>query len=67
MASGDGVCAAEAQIENRSMLATSNGRLDMGTSGDRSRDNRVTVAALHESAYATFQPLLVVSFQRKPL
>jgi putative tryptophan/tyrosine transport system substrate-binding protein len=37
MASGDGVCAAEAQIENRSMLAMINRRLDMGSSDDRSR------------------------------
>jgi hypothetical protein len=39
MASGDGVCATEAQIENRSMLAMINRRLDMGSSDDRSRDD----------------------------
>jgi len=39
MASGDGVCAGEAQIENRSMLAMINRRLDMGSSDDRSRDD----------------------------
>jgi hypothetical protein len=38
MASGDGVCAGAAQIENTSMLATINRRLDMVSSGDRSRD-----------------------------
>src|SRR6266566_2802462 len=32
MASGAGVCAGEAQIENRSMLAIINRRLDMGSS-----------------------------------
>jgi len=32
MASGDGVCAGEAQIENRSMLAMINRHLDMGSS-----------------------------------
>jgi hypothetical protein len=39
MASGDGVCAGEAQIENRSMLAMINRHLDMGSSDDRSRDD----------------------------
>jgi hypothetical protein len=38
MASGEGVCAAEAQIEKRSRLATINGRLDMASSNDGSRD-----------------------------
>jgi hypothetical protein len=39
MASGDGVCAGEAQIENRSMPAMINRRLDMGSSDDGSRDD----------------------------
>jgi hypothetical protein len=34
MASGDGVCAGEAQIEKRSMPAMINRRLDMGSSDD---------------------------------
>src|SRR5260221_659358 len=38
MASGEGVCADEAEIENRSRLATINGRPDMGSSNDGSRD-----------------------------
>src|ERR1700738_3077220 len=38
MASGDGACAGEAQIENRSMPAMINRRLGMGSSDDRSRD-----------------------------
>jgi hypothetical protein len=37
MASGDGACAGEAQIENTSMLAVINRRLDMGTSNDSTR------------------------------
>jgi len=39
MASGVGVCAGEAQIENRSMLAMINVRLGMGSSNDGSRDD----------------------------
>src|ERR1700736_945491 len=39
MASGEGVCAGEAQIENRSTLAMINRHLDMGSSDDRSRDD----------------------------
>jgi hypothetical protein len=37
MASGDGVCAGEAQIESRSTLAMINKRLDMGSSDHRLR------------------------------
>src|SRR5450755_4956750 len=36
MASGDGVCAGEAQIENRSVPAMINRRLDMDSSNDGS-------------------------------
>src|ERR1700724_4260605 len=38
MASGDGVCACEAQTDNRSMPAMINRRLDIYSSNDRSRD-----------------------------
>jgi hypothetical protein len=64
MASGDGVCAGEAQTENRSMLAMTKRRLDMGSSDDGSRDDRVTVAALHEFVYATFRTPAEVALAR---
>jgi hypothetical protein len=51
MASGDGACAGEAQIENTSMLAVINRRLDMATSGGGFRDDTVPFATLHGSVY----------------
>src|SRR5713226_6314210 len=57
MASGDGACADTAQIENTSMLTMSNRRLDMVSSGDRSRDNRVTVCSLARACLWHFSEL----------
>src|SRR3981081_3177331 len=64
MASGDGVGAGEGQTETRSMLAMTKRRLDMGSSDDGSRDDRVTVAALHEFVYATFRTPAEVALAR---
>src|SRR5216683_7737435 len=67
MASGDGACADTAQIENTSMLTMSNRRLDMVSSGDRSRDakgNRLQPCASLFMALFGAWPGLVSSASR---